>query len=348
MSILPKHATAVIEPTKARPKKRRRRVWPIVCACFAVLALTFAATVGVYFYLNFQEQLRINAGQAQQIASLQQQISDQSAQLSQQQDQLSSRDDIIAEQESKLEQQQSTIDEQSNTIKEQESTISSLRPTEVVKGVATYPDVDITHLKGKKLVALTFDDGPGPYTARLLDALKKADAKATFFLVGSRVNSYSSVIKRMEAEGHVVGNHSQNHRNLQYLSATGVSTEMGDCAERINKILGHYPIVMRCPGGNYNKTVKNYAAGINVPIIQWDVDTLDWKYRNKASILKRAKNEVKDGSIVLMHDIYSTTVDAAVELIDYLQDQGYTLVTVPELLAVKYGTPEMGKVYYHG
>ena len=105
---------------------------------------------------------------------------------------------------------------------------------------------------------------------------------------------------------------------------------------------------MRCPGGNYNQTVQNYAKSANIPIIQWSVDTLDWKYRNKASVLSRAKSGIKDGAIVLMHDLYSTTVNAAIELIPYLQNQGYTLVTVPELLAAKYGTIQPGKVYFHG
>ena len=149
----------------------------------------------------------------------------------------------------------------------------------------------------------------------------------------------------MEAEGHVVGNHSQSHKNLKYLSASGITNQMGACAQKIKNILGHEPVVMRCPGGNYNNTVKTYAKNEGVPIIQWSVDTRDWESRNKSAILKYTSN-IKDGSIVLMHDIYSTTVDAAIEMMDTLIDQGYTLVTVPELLKAKYGTVEAGKVYF--
>ncbi|MBQ4612293.1 MAG: polysaccharide deacetylase family protein [Clostridia bacterium] len=335
--------------------RRAKRVWFAILACVAVLALVASATFAVNFYLNLQEQQRLLNGQADSLAALQQTLNEQSEQIASQQEQLDAQESKLAEQESKIaeqesviQQQQDTINKQKDTIKNQESTIDSLRPTEVVKGVATYPDIDVTRLKGKKLVALTFDDGPSTYTSKLLDALKKRGAKATFFVVGSRANSYASLIKRMEAEGHVVGNHSQNHKNLNYLSAAGVAAEMGDSAERIKSIIGHYPYIMRCPGGNYNQTVKNYAKAANMPIIQWSVDTADWKYRSKASVLSYAKRGIKDGSIVLMHDLYSTTVDAAIELIDYLQDQGYTLVTVPELLAAKCGTVEMGKVYFHG
>ena len=336
------------ETTDIPRTSKAKRIWMIIVACVAALALTASATFAVYFYLDLQEQRRLFAGQADQIVSLQQAVSEQSEQLASQQAELAEQQSTIAEQESKIAEQESTIEKQKDTIKNQESIIDSLRPTEVVKGVATYPDIDVTALKGKKLVALTFDDGPSPYTAKLLDKLKSADAKATFFIMGSRASTYSAVVKRMEAEGHTVGNHSQNHKNLTTLSAAGVAAEMGNAAEHIKNVIGHYPVVMRCPGGNYNPNVKTYAKNVNIPIIQWDVDTLDWKYRNKTSVFNRAKSGVKDGSIVLMHDLYSTTVDAAIELIDYLQDQGYTLVTVPQLIAAKQGATEMGRVYYHG
>lgn len=336
---------------------KRKRLWLAVIACLAAAALTVTATFAVHFYLGLQEQKRLSVGQSEQLASLQQAFSEQSEQLASQQAQLTSQESALASQQSTIEEQketisaqQETIKKQQNTIAAQESTITSLRPKEKVKGIASYPDVDVTGLKGKKLVALTFDDGPSQYTGKLLDALKKHNAKATFFVVGSRIGSDSSnaLLKRMEDEGHVVGNHSQNHKNLKYLSAANVASEMYTAAERIKKAIGHYPIVMRCPGGNYNSTVQSYAKSINVPIIQWSMDTIDWRDRNKTTVLNRAKSGIKNGSIVLMHDLYSTTVDAAIELIPYLQQQGYTLVTVPELLAVKYGTIEPGKVYFYG
>ncbi len=342
---------------------KAKRLWLAVIACLAAVALTASATLAVHFYLGLQEQKRLNVGQTELLSSLQQAVSEQSEQLASQQAQLTEQESTIASQQSTIDEMQSTIDEQKNTISSQKETIkkqqssttskttTSTKPTTTkVNGVAKHPEIDTTALKGKKLVALTFDDGPSQYTGKLLDALKKHGAKATFFVVGSRLGSSSSnaLLKRMEAEGHVVGNHSQNHKNLKYLSKSNVSSEMYTAAARIKKAIGHYPIVMRCPGGNYNNTVRSYAKSINVPIIQWDLDTVDWRDRNKATVVNRVKKSVKDGSIVLMHDLYSTTVNAAIDLIPYLQKQGYTLVTVPELLAVKYGTVEPGRVYYNG
>jgi peptidoglycan/xylan/chitin deacetylase (PgdA/CDA1 family) len=359
--------TAVIDRDKTDKVPRSskaKRVWLILVACLSAVALTVSATFAVHFYLDLQAQQHLTVGQSAQLTSLQQALSAQSEQLASQQEQLNaqqtqltSQASAIASQQSTIEQQKNTIAAQQDTINKQQSTISAqenqivaLTPKEKVKGVASYPDVDITGLRGKKLVALTFDDGPSQYTGKLLDTLKKYNAKATFFVVGSRIGKADSnaLLKRMAAEGHVVGNHSQNHKNLKNLTSAQIADEMYAAAERIKTAIGHYPIVMRCPGGNYNATVQAYAKDISVPIIQWSMDTIDWRDRDKATILNRAKNGIKDGSIVLMHDLYSTTVEAACELIPYLQQQGYTLVTVPELLAVKHGTIEPGKVYFHG
>ena len=342
--------TAVIDraETEYTPRmSKAKRLWLILVACLSAVALTVSATFAVHFYLRLQEQQRLAVGQSEQLASLQQTLSEQSELLASQQAQLTSQESALASQQSTIEEQKNTITEQQETIQKQQSTIAA-QESKIV--VANYPDIDVTGLKGKKLVALTFDDGPSQYTEQLLDALKKHNAKATFFVVGSRLGSDSStaLLKRMENAGHVVGNHSQNHKNLKYLSASSVANEMYTAAERIKSAIGHYPIVMRCPGGNYNSTVQSYAKDISVPIIQWSVDTIDWRERNKTTILNRAKSSIKDGSIVLMHDLYPTTVNAAIELIPYLQQQGYTLVTVPELLAVKCGTVQPGKVYFHG
>ena len=181
----------------------------------------------------------------------------------------------------------------------------------------------------------------------MLDELKKRGVRATFFVLGTRVDAYPELIKRMEAEGHVVGNHSNSHKNLTKLSAAGIKTEMELCAAKIEKVLGHKPEVMRCPGGNYNTAVLNYAKEAGIPVIQWGVDTRDWESRNVTSILNKAfgKNGIKDGSIVLMHDIYSTTVDATIQMVDRLIDEGYTFVTVPELLYDREGKIEAGKRY---
>lgn len=342
--------TAVIdrEEIEQKPTNNKKRVWQIVISCLMCVVLTVSATFAVHFYLNLQQQRRISTAQSDQLTSLQQELSDKTNQLTSQMSQITVQESVLSSQTVDIEEYQSTIEEQQNTIEELKKQIAELTPPEKVEGIATYPVINVTPLKGKKLVALTFDDGPSQYTEKLLDALKKYNAKATFFVVGSRLDSESStaLLKRMEAEGHVVGNHSQNHKNLRYLSAKNIANEMYAASALIKKAIGHYPVVMRCPGGNYNNTVRNYAKSINTPIIQWSVDTLDWRDRNKTTVANRIKSNVKDGSIVLMHDLYATTVDAAIEVIPYLQKQGYTLVTVPELLAAKHGTVKPGEVYF--
>lgn len=343
--------TAVIDREEiAQPPKtiKTKRLWQIVISCLMCVMLTVSATFAVHFYLGLQEQRRISSAQSDQLSSLQQTLSEQSDQLASQLSQITVQESTLSSQTVNIEGYQSTIEEQQTTIEELKKLLAELTPPDKVEGIATYPVIDVTALKGKKLVALTFDDGPSQYTGKLLDVLKEHNAKATFFVVGSRLDSDSStaLLGRMESEGHVVGNHSQNHKNLRYLSAKNIAKEMYTASSRIKNVIGHYPIVMRCPGGNYNKTVRNYAKSINTPIIQWSVDTADWRDRDTATIVNRIKNDVKDGSIVLMHDLYSTSVDAAGEIIPYLQEQGYALVTVPELLAAKHGTVTAGEVYF--
>ncbi len=201
--------------------------------------------------------------------------------------------------------------------------------------------------EGKKLVALTFDDGPGPYTAELLDFLKEHKVRATFFLLGTNVSNYSALVKRMDAEGHAIGNHSNNHPILTKLSAANVASQLEKCNAAIRKAAGHNAVVMRCPGGANNATVKKAAANANMPIIHWSVDTRDWELRDKDKILHKTFNEIgiEDGDIVLLHDIHRESVDATKEMILRLEKEGYTFVTVPELLSVRKGGMTAGVVY---
>ena len=241
--------------------------------------------------------------------------------------------------------------EQKETIDKQQDTIDDLKVQVALKntepGDPNLPTMgEMSTYEGQKIVALTFDDGPGPYTERLLDELKARKARATFFVLGTRVSSYPKLIRRMAAEGHVVGNHSNAHNMLNRMDLVGVRNEMGKCAEKIEKLLGYRPCVMRCPGGNSSDTVKQYAKEAGIPIINWGVDTRDWESKNKDAILKVAKANIKDGSIVLLHDIHKVSVDATIELMDWLIEEGYTLVTVPELLYARRGGMEAGKTYY--
>jgi len=200
----------------------------------------------------------------------------------------------------------------------------------------------------RKMVALTFDDGPNPvHTNAILDVLEKYDARATFFDLGYLAEKYPEVVKREAALGCEVGSHSYDHDNFNKLSAAEITADVQKTEAIFQKILGKSPSSFRPPYGNCNESVKGL---IPLPIYLWSVDTLDWKTRNAGAIV----NEVKkisdlDGKVILMHGIYGSTAEATAVLVPYLMEQGYELVTISELVAAKHGeTPENSKIYgYH-
>ena len=195
----------------------------------------------------------------------------------------------------------------------------------------------------KKMVALTYDDGPyTQVTNRILDALEENNGRATFFVVGSRVNTYKECIKREFALGCEIGNHTYNHTILTSVSASTIKAEIADTNKVVKKITGKAPTIVRTPGGAVNSTVK---ANVKYPMFNWSVDTLDWKYRNSSSVISSIKNNVRDGSIVLMHDLYGSTASASEEIIPWLVKNGYQLVTVSELMAVKGIDVQKGQLY---
>lgn len=194
-----------------------------------------------------------------------------------------------------------------------------------------------------KKVALTFDDGPSDYTARLLDCLEANNAKATFFLVGNMIDYYSEDVTRMEALGCELGNHSYDHTDLSTLSAEEVSNEIGQTDQLLNNLVGHGATVVRPPYGNVNDTVTSVIA---TPMILWTVDPEDWDEGEDVDRLVNAVlDNVTDGSIVLMHDIFSSSVDAAEILIPRLIQEGYELVTVHQLAESKGITLQGGVLY---
>ncbi|MDO4268523.1 MAG: polysaccharide deacetylase family protein [Eubacteriales bacterium] len=195
----------------------------------------------------------------------------------------------------------------------------------------------------KPMVALTFDDGPQPSVGnRIMDCLAQYGGKATFFMVGERVGSYKTEVQRMVAEGHEVANHSMNHKYFQKLGAAEIQAQVNRANDAIEAACGVRPKLMRLPGGNVNSTVK---ANVHMPMIQWSIDTLDWKTRNADKTVAAVLNHVKDGDIVLMHELYSQTGDAALRIIPELVNRGYQLVTVSELAAAKGKSLEAGKLY---
>ena len=195
----------------------------------------------------------------------------------------------------------------------------------------------------KPMVALTFDDGPyAPVGNRIMDSLEQHNGRATFFVVGSRVPSYQAEIKRMHNNGHEIGNHTYEHKYLNKLNAAQIRSQIDRCNQTVAAVTGEAPALVRLPGGNKNNTV---LANINQPIIMWNIDTLDWKTRNAASSVQKVLGSVKDGDIVLMHELYTASGDAAVTLIPALTERGYQLVTVSELARFRGGLSNKG-VYY--
>lgn len=184
--------------------------------------------------------------------------------------------------------------------------------------------------KHQKVVALTFDDGPNPATTpQALETLAKYGVKATFFVLGKNVSGNEDLVKRIKSEGHVVGNHSWSHPILSQLSLDEAKKQITDTEEILTKVLGTSSKLMRPPYGAITDDIRN---SLDLSFIMWDVDSLDWKSKNEAAILTEIQHQVANGSIVLMHDIHSPTVNALPRVIEYLKNQGYTFVTIPEML----------------
>ena len=184
--------------------------------------------------------------------------------------------------------------------------------------------------KNRKVVALTFDDGPNPATTnQALDTLSKYGIKATFFVLGKNVSGNEEILKRMKADGHVIGNHSWSHPVLSKLSLDDAKKQITDTEDALIKVLGSSSKLMRPP---YGAITDDIRKSLDLSFIMWDVDSLDWKSKNEAAILTEIQREVKNGSIILMHDIHAETVNALPKVIDYLKGQGYDFVTIPDLL----------------
>jgi peptidoglycan/xylan/chitin deacetylase (PgdA/CDA1 family) len=191
-------------------------------------------------------------------------------------------------------------------------------------------------------IALTFDDGPSSFTNRLLDCLEENNAKATFFLVGEEVTYFPDEVKRAAELGCEIGNHSYSHTDLTTLDAAGIAEEIGKTDQLLLNLVGHGGTVVRPPYGSVNDTVKQT---VGTPMILWSIDTLDWETLDADTTVQTVLDNVKDGDIILMHDIYSTTVDAAQILIPTLIEEGYDLVTIHELAEIKGVTLTTGTTY---
>ena len=185
---------------------------------------------------------------------------------------------------------------------------------------------------GNKVIALTFDDGPGPYTAHLLDVLDQYGAKATFFLIGSKVSSQANVVRSIHARGHQLGNHSWSHPELPKLPVDQIAGEIDRTNDAIKQATSVTPAILRPPYGAVNGVVLEQLRLRGMSSILWSVDTRDWADRNSDIVCSRAVAGARPGAIILMHDIHQTSVGAVPCILNALKQQGYSFVTVQGLL----------------
>ncbi len=191
-----------------------------------------------------------------------------------------------------------------------------------------------------KKVAFTFDDGPSKYTKELLEILKENNAEATFFVLGSGIEKYSSTIENMKDDGHQIESHGVSHQSFTKLTNEELIKEL----ETTKSLLANYEItqtLVRPPYGNTNNQVKE---NVSYPLIMWSVDTRDWEHKNSEESLRIIIENVEDGSIILMHDIHKPTIEAVRMVLPILKEQGYEFVTIEELF--EDNELEDGKTYY--
>ncbi len=225
------------------------------------------------------------------------------------------------------------------TTESRESSTSTVPPTskpkQSSKKTTTKPPA--TRPKVKGAVAITFDDGPTKHTARLLDALKKYDAKVTFFLLGQNVSNNKALIQRMIDEGHEVANHSYSHPDLRKLSDAEVISQLRKTNNAISAITGKNPKLLRPPYGAFNRHVTDLAKQEGLALVLWTPSPQDWKYRDVDYVYNYILKNVKAGSTLLLHDTYRTSVDGFIKALPVLVDRGLKFVTVSELVDLKAG-----------
>ena len=210
---------------------------------------------------------------------------------------------------------------------------------------AVEADTAVALPEGKKLIALTFDDGPRrATTTRLLDGLAERGVKATFFLIGAQIENNEDVVRRMDREGHQVGIHTFDHVKLTGLSRADFDAQVEKTRAALKGVLGHNDFLLRPPYGMLDGGVRAMAG---CPILLWSIDPEDWRDRDGDRVAAEVTAQARDGGIILMHDIFPESVDAALEIVDTLHAQGYLFCTVEELFAAR-GVPlEAGQVYWN-
>lgn len=237
---------------------------------------------------------------------------------------------------------EASVDQEKKNTKEAEKPAGTKKPEE--------EKIRVEHIRKdldpeKPMVAMTFDDGPyDRVTNRIVKVLAKHDSRATFFVVGNRVERYADTMKNAYNKGNQIATHTFDHGDLSKMKKKQIRRELKRAFRVMKKINGENPTMLRPPYGNVNDKMRQT---IRIPMIYWNVDTEDWASRNKNKILSRCKS-IKDGDIVLMHDLYPSTAAAVEKLVPKLRKKGFQLVTVEELFYYKGIDAKGGKVYFNG
>ncbi len=204
----------------------------------------------------------------------------------------------------------------------------------------------LEEIKGKKIIALTFDDGPGAYTDKLLKILKKHNIKATFFILGVQTEKYHNVLKKIAKSGHEIGIHTWNHKQLTRLSDADIENELLSTQDIIYKTTGVTTNMIRAPYGSVDKNVKKIAAKNGMYFVHWSIDSYDWKSRDANKIFDTIYKNKNDGGIILCHDIQKQSVESMDKLITSLTKDGYEFVTITDLFKLRNKKLEPANVYF--
>lgn len=184
----------------------------------------------------------------------------------------------------------------------------------------------------QKVVALTFDDGPSQYTEKIIDILHEKNCNATFFVLGNKVSNYSDILKKSLEYGNEIGNHSYNHKWLIKLKPDEIMEQINKTQQIIKEYTGYTPKLLRPTYGSVNSFIKSISS---LNVVLWNVDTLDWKYKNVNRIVNNATKKLKDGNIILMHDTHKQTLESLPKIVDIIQEKEFQCVTVSELKEIQ-------------
>ncbi|MDR0958471.1 MAG: polysaccharide deacetylase family protein, partial [Clostridiales bacterium] len=198
----------------------------------------------------------------------------------------------------------------------------------------------------EKCIALTFDDGPNPLTTpALLEGLAKYNAKATFFVLGHRLDSLGDIVRQAAEAGHEIGNHTFNHLELTSINKAEIAEQIDKTSDILFDLTGQEVTLLRPPYGLRNETLIDLCNDRNLTIVLWNVDTRDWDHQNAQKVTEHIVSHAQDGAIMLMHDIYESTIEGTIEAVRQLSEDGWRFVTVDELIAMKSGDIIVGGIY---